>query len=151
MYIYIYVYIYICIFIYLYIHISEVLDLFKVSLKHIVSTRSFSLSSPINGPHFLHGARAPHERGNPCGTRPCIMVWRSMSFRRLETWWIIPLSMWAITLAISGLSLLIPLVIEHITYLLSGMIHQEELESRFPGWDGIISSASFGDTCMEVC
>ena len=40
------------------------------------------------------------------------------------TWWLIPLSKWVITPAISGLTLLIPFITGVITHLLSGMSHQ---------------------------
>ena len=40
------------------------------------------------------------------------------------TWWLIPLSKWAITPVISGLTLLIPFITGVITHLLSGMSHQ---------------------------
>ena len=40
------------------------------------------------------------------------------------TWWFIPLSKWAITLVINGISGVSPLITRVITHLLSGMNHQ---------------------------
>ena len=52
--------------------------------------------------------------------------WR-VTFKRVCTWWLIPLSKWVITPVINGISRVNPLIIGIITHLLSGMSHQVAL------------------------
>ena len=61
----------------------------------------------------------------PVFVGPSQMHFSSIFMTKSATWWLIPLSKWAITPVISGLTLLIPFITSRvITHLLSGMNHQ---------------------------
>ena len=66
---------------------------------------------------------------------PAQKTWSEGMKIRMATWWLIPLSKWAITPVINGISRVNPLIIGVITHLLSGMSHQaakKQVGIRYP-------------------